>query len=35
MSASEEYPDYDLYQLARVAGIPTNLIEAAYENIII
>lgn len=35
MSAKEDYPDYDSYQLARVAGIPINLLEAAQGNIII
>jgi Zn-dependent peptidase ImmA (M78 family) len=35
MESKEDYPDYDLYQLAQVAGIPKSLLEAAYEHIVI
>jgi Zn-dependent peptidase ImmA (M78 family) len=35
MAAQEDYPDYDCYQLARVIGIPINLLESAQENIFV
>ena len=35
MGAKEEYPDYDLYALARVAGIPRQLLESAFGHIIV
>ena len=35
MGAKEEYPDFDLYQLANVAGIPLQAFESAYEHIIV
>lgn len=33
--AAQEYPYYDLYELACIAGIPTNLLELAREHIVI
>lgn len=35
MGAKVDYPDYDLYMLARVAGIPRSLLEAAQDHLII
>jgi Zn-dependent peptidase ImmA (M78 family) len=33
--AKEDYPDFDIYQLAQVAGIPKHLLESAFEHVIL
>ena len=33
--AHEEYPDFDLYQLAKVAGIPKLYLEASFDRIFV
>lgn len=35
MDARQDHPDYDLYQLACVAGIPKALLESAFESIVV